>query len=108
MGIDISREPLQNQIAGNLSSGRSWKMVATDNLGNVMLLDNLSWEIRYDYGTRKDGQPLYMGFAKAGTAEATPTWLIHKFTYQSIAGTDFVIRRETGEGAYSLRTTVLP
>ncbi len=86
---DISKEPLQNRIAATLGVKTAWKMVGADTLGNVLILDSLSWEIRYDYDTRNDGQPVYIGYAPAGTATDTAGWLIHKFTYTN----DLVTRR---------------
>ncbi len=103
MPTDISKEPLQNKVAANVGVQKAWRMLATDLLGNRLLLDSLSWLIQYDYSTRTDGQPLYMGFAAPGTADATPTWLLHKFTYSKISGTDFVIKRDTTINSWTLR-----
>ena len=88
---NISREPIQNDVAVAVGSYKAWRIVATDESGNALLVDAISWEIRYDYDTRTDGQPVYVGYAKAGTATATETWLIHKFTYNS---DNFVTRRQ--------------
>lgn len=79
MDSDISREPLQNQVAEDLGTRKAWKMIATDSLGNPMPLDSLGWTIRFQ--NAGDGQPIYVGYAVPGTADATATWLLHEYTY---------------------------
>ena len=36
---------------------------------------------RFDYVSRTDGQPVYIGWAASGLAEGSAGWLIHKYTY---------------------------
>lgn len=40
-------------------------------------------QLRLDYGTRTDGQPLYQGFAPRGLATSNDGWLLYKFTYDA-------------------------
>ena len=40
---DISKEPLQNRVAADVGLQKAWRMLATDLLGNRLLLDSLSW-----------------------------------------------------------------
>lgn|SRR3990167_7720691 len=37
----------------------------------------------YDYDTRNDGQPVYVGYAAPGTLVTAASWLIVKTTYNS-------------------------
>ena len=105
MPTDISQEPLENLIAENLGLKKAWKHVLVDSSGNVLLSESLSWEIRWDYGSRTDGQPEYVGYAKAGTAVGTVAWLLHKFTYTTVGDNDFVSRREVATGNWANRDT---
>jgi len=100
---DISKEPLQNQVATNLGTKKAWRIVATDPNGNALVIDSIGWEKRFDYDTRTDGQPVYIGYTSPGTATSTANWLIQKFTYN---GSDFVTRIEVATSvAWTARTT---
>ena len=100
---DISREPLQNDVSVALGLNRAWRVVAADGDGNALIADSLSWELRFDYTTRTDGQPIYVGYAQTGSATDSPVWLIQKFTYDA---TDFVTRRQVvTDKKWDLRTT---
>ena len=103
---DISREPLQNVISRSLSGTRAWGFVGTDALGNSILLDGLGWEKRFDYSGRTDGQPVYAGYANPETSTSQITWLLLKFTYTRIGGTDFVSRIQVATNAWDERATV--
>ena len=85
-----SREPLQNKIATDIGGSLAWKILGSDSAGNAILLDGIGFTKRFDYVSRIDGQPVYIGYANPGTAEGTPTWLIQFYEYMSIGGTDFV------------------
>lgn len=100
MSSDTSREPLQNKVAAVVGVAKAWRIVATDSVGNELILDSLNWELRLDYGTRTDGQPIYMGFANPGTATGTATWLIQKFTYNA---SSFMTRREVATASWDGR-----
>lgn len=103
---DKSREPLQNLVKRSVGGQTVWGMTLVDADGNTVLVDSLSFEIRFDYDVRTDGQPLYVGYAPAGTAAATAIWLIHKFTFTTIAGVDNVTRRQVATNvAWTARTT---
>lgn len=38
-------------------------------------------QMRCDYTTRTDGQPVYLGYAPKGLASSSTGWLIQKYTY---------------------------
>ena len=100
---DTSREPLQNLVAKGLGIYKGWRVVLADGSGNALIADSLRWEVRYDYDTRTDGQPVYIGFAQPGTATSTEAWLIHKFTFD---GSNNVTRRQVvTDKAWDNRTT---
>lgn len=40
-------------------------------------------ETRFDYDTRTDGNPVYVGKNANGTATSASTWTVQKFTYDS-------------------------
>lgn len=40
-------------------------------------------QMRADYNSETDGQPLYLGYGAKGLASATTGWLLQKFTYDS-------------------------
>lgn len=47
---------------------------------------NLPWndkDYQIDYGSRTDGQPVYHGFAVAGSKNEDSVWTIYKFTYNA-------------------------
>lgn len=104
MDKNISREPLQNEIGTPLGGSKAWKIVGSDASGNVLLIESLSWEIRWDYAGRTDGQAVYVGYAKPGTSILAATWLMHKFTF--VISGDFSIpsRRQVVEGIWDDRT----
>ena len=91
MSTDISQEPLQNLVAKNVGSYKAWRFLPVDPDGNDLVPDSLVWEIRFDYGTRTDGQPVYIGYAPSGTLVGDSLWLLHKFTYDT---SNNVTRRE--------------
>lgn len=88
---DISLEPIINKVAKDIGAYKGFRMVSADGSGNTLIAESLSWEIRFDYDTRDDGQPVYVGYAPAGTATSSAAWLIHKFTYDV---SNFVTRRQ--------------
>lgn len=88
---DISQEPLQNKVAKDLGTHKAWRVVNADNLGNILIAESLTWEIRYDYAGRADGQPVYIGYVIPGTVTSIEAWLIHKFTYN---GDGFITQRQ--------------
>jgi len=103
---DESREPLQNKVATDLGVVKGWRVIAADSSGNALIVDSLSWEMRFDYEARTDGQPVYVGFAPPGTATTTETWLIQKFTFTVVGQNSFVSRRQVAENvAWDSRTS---
>lgn len=40
-------------------------------------------EVRFDYDTRTDSNPVYVGSAVPGTLTSAATWTVKKFTYDS-------------------------
>lgn len=42
-----------------------------------------SYETRFDYDVRTDGNPVYIGKAPQGTSTAAITWEVLKFTYDA-------------------------
>ena len=100
---DKSREPLQNEVARTVGSNKVWGTILVDGDGNAVLVDSLSWEIRWDYASRTDGQATYVGYAPSGTATSTEAWLIHKFTFDA---NGYVTRRQVAtDVAWTARTT---
>lgn len=74
--------------------------------GGFKALENPSnLQQRIDYVARTDGQPVYVGFALKGTA-TTGTWLIQKFTYTTISGTDYLSLRQSSVGDWDDRATL--
>lgn len=98
---DISTEALLNEVAEIVGSLKALKILATDNQGNALVLDGIGWEKRFDYDSRSDGQPVYIGYANPGTATTAITWLIHKVTYD---GNDYPTRIQVATAAWDSRT----
>lgn len=102
---DESVEPLLNQSAIDLTVGKGLGIVATDGQGNALLVDALSWEMRFDYtGGPTSTEPVYIGYANPGTATSTATWLVHKFTYTG----GVVTRRQVATGSWDGRSGLFP
>lgn len=40
-------------------------------------------QMRVDYNSQTDGQPLYVGYGARGLASSANGWLVQKFTYDS-------------------------
>ena len=59
-------------------------------------------QMRCDYDTRTDGQPVYLGFAPRGLAVGEAKWLLHKFTYD---GSDRVTLRQIAYDEWDNITT---
>jgi hypothetical protein len=59
-------------------------------------------QVRFDYGTRTDGQPIYKGLAENGATTATPIWRIFKFTY---TGDDMTLK-ESALGSWDNRASL--
>jgi len=57
----------------------------------------------FDYGTRTDGQPAYLGKANNGTSEATGTWLIHFFEFNA---SGFITTITSKEGTWAGRVAL--
>ena len=47
-----------------------------------------------DLGERTDGQPIYEGYAPAGTATSVKGWKIFKNTFTTVAAGDIRTRRQ--------------
>ena len=60
-------------------------------------------QMRADYTTRTDGQPVYLGFAPKGLASSATGWLLHKFTYD---GSDRVTVRQIAYDIWDDRADV--
>lgn len=58
-------------------------------------------QIRLDYDGRSDDNPVYVGYATAGTASSDSDWMILKFTYD---GSDRVTLVQIAYGAWDSRT----
>jgi hypothetical protein len=43
---------------------------------------------KFDYGTRTDGNPVYMGHAKLGTPFEAPEWTVTFFKYDTSGNID--------------------
>jgi len=43
----------------------------------------LNMRAKYDYGSRTDGQPVYVGYAARGLATSSTGWLLFKYTYNA-------------------------
>ncbi len=102
---DISLEPLQNQVSSELAGTKVWKILTSDILGNPISLDGIGWEKRFDYTGRNDGQPIYAGYAKPETPTTQVTWILLKFTFVTVNGTDFVSRIQVTTNAWDERAT---
>lgn len=59
-------------------------------------------QMRCDYGSRTDSQPVYLGFAPKGLADGTKGWLLHYFTYDD---SDRVTARTIAYGNWTNRAT---
>lgn len=58
----------------------------------------------FDYGSRTDGQPEYIGHAVKDTAQSADRWLIFKLTYASSDSGANITKIESAGGIWSLRT----
>lgn len=60
-----------------------------DEDGNYVMADlrrgRHDQRIRFDYGARTDGNPVYAARAVQGTADTSATWQIQRFTYDSLS-----------------------
>lgn len=56
-----------------------------------------------DYGARTDGQPVYVGYAIRGLATNANGWMIQKFTYTTIGGSDYLETRTIAYSSWDLR-----
>lgn len=59
-----------------------------------------------DYGSRTDGQPLYVGYALKGTPTSSDGWTIQYFTYITIGTNDFVASRTLSTGVWDGRSSL--
>ena len=59
-------------------------------------------QMRADYDTRTDEQPVYLGFGPKGLAVGTTGWLLQKFTYD---GSNRVTLRQIAYDKWDNRTT---
>lgn len=59
---------------------------------------------RIDYDVRTDGQPVYVGYAPRGTA-TSGIWMIQKFTFTTVSGTDYATLRQIAYDAWTNRAT---
>ncbi len=68
------------------SSGKRLRMLTglSGDLQQVVTLDS-PLEVRLDYGTRTDGNPVRVGKAAMGTSTTSATWTIQSLTYDSSA-----------------------
>jgi hypothetical protein len=60
-------------------------------------------QMRLDYDVRTDGQPLYLGYAARGIATSQKGWMIYKYTFVDIGGTDFVSARQVANDTWDNR-----
>jgi hypothetical protein len=66
----------------------------------------VTWESLFDYGTRTDNRPIYLGRAPMGTQQSDPRWLIHRFDWEDLAsGTSRITRIRSRVDAWTNRTT---
>jgi hypothetical protein len=61
-----------------------------------------SLQVRYDYASRVDGQPVYIGYGARSLAAASDGWIVHKFTYDV---SNQLTLRQTAFSAWDDRTT---
>jgi hypothetical protein len=61
-----------------------------------------SLQVQYDYSTRTDGQPVYIGYGARSLGDTTTGWIIHKFTYNV---SDQAIKRQTAFDTWANRAT---
>ena len=59
-------------------------------------------QMRCDYDTRTDGQPVYLGFAPKGLGVGDTKWLLHKFTYDV---SDRITLRQIAYSSWTLRAS---
>ena len=59
-------------------------------------------QVQYDYASRVDGQPVYIGYGARSLADATTGWVIHKFTYNV---SDQAVKRQTAFDSWANRAT---
>lgn len=65
--------------------------------------DNIQMQV--DYVARTDGQPVYVGYAIRGLATSLTGWMIQKYTYTTISGSDYVATRTIAYDAWDNRAT---
>lgn len=58
-------------------------------------------QMKLDYTTRTDGQPVYIGYAPRGLTDAETGWLLQKFTYTADPGNMTV--RQIAYSSWDLR-----
>lgn len=99
-------------IGNNLSFSGETSPSVLEN--RVFDQDNIAWRMtqvpsnlmeRFDYDTRTDGQPVYIGFAAYGTATTADTWLIYKLTYNV---SDHITAKDIAYGSWDGRVALFP
>lgn len=60
-------------------------------------------QLRCDYDTRDDGQPVYLGTGAKGLPSSTTGWLVQKFTYNS---SGYVTLRQSAIGIWDSRASL--
>lgn len=64
------------------------------------------YETLFDYGTRVDSQPVYIGQAPQGSATSVKVWLINFFEYDAAVPANRVTRIQAKVGAWADRATL--
>ena len=100
----LGRKAALTDIAFVDADGISFGVNQTSNAMHVFAFTDVS-QMRIDYGTRTDGQPLYIGYAASGVATSTASWILQKFTYTTIGTTDYVSLRQIATDSWDLRTS---
>lgn len=83
------------------SSDAAFPIISSTSGSLVMVQQEAIMQQFYDYGTRTDGQPVYMGFAAMGTPTNSGLWLLYKITYITINGNDYFQSRQIAYDTWS-------
>lgn len=59
------------------------------NRADGKVMNQVGLHEKWDYDTRTDGQPVYHGVAAPGIATSQRGWVIEKFTFTTISGSDY-------------------
>jgi hypothetical protein len=82
-------------------------MPYVDPEGTLLVRPHHKADTRFDYGSRTDDSPEFVGQADAGTATSVPKWIIMKLTWETAPnGKPRLVRMQTRVGAWDNRASL--